>query len=99
MGEQLDQTDVRALFAEARRIAGSRPGGALRLMLMRLRRNRAEDVLVRGAVGRILTLDGDHQPEPAALPGLLERRGYRPLGRNGRVWVHGDPGRRERPAD
>jgi hypothetical protein len=94
MQKNVDQSDVRALFAEARRIAGARPGGALRLMLMRLRRNRAEDVAVRSTVGRVLTLDGVAPPEPASLPlpQLLQRRGYRPLGTNDRVWLHADAG-------
>jgi hypothetical protein len=91
----LDQSDVRALFAEARRIAGARPGGALRLMLMRLRRNRAEDVAVRDTVSRVLTVEGVAPPEPPSLPlpQLLRRRGYRPLSANDRVWRHADAGR------
>jgi hypothetical protein len=89
------QSDVRALFAEARRIAGGRPGGALRLMLMRLRRNRAEDLAVRSTVGRVLTLDGGPPPETSTLPlpQLLRRRGYRPLRANERVWLHVKPER------
>jgi hypothetical protein len=95
MSEHLDQSDVRALFAQARRIAGGRPGGALRLMLMRLRRNRAEDLAVRTTVGRVLTLDGLAASDTPTLPlpQLLRRRGYRPLRANERVWVHARPER------
>jgi hypothetical protein len=90
MLDHFDQSDVRALFAEARRIAGGRPGGALRLMLLRLRRNRAEDLAVRSTVSRVLTLDGVPAPDRSTLPvpQLLKRRGYRPLRANQRVWVH-----------
>jgi len=86
-------SDVRALFAQARSIADGRPGGALRLMLMRLRRNRPEDAAVRDTVGRVIADKG--LPSPTAgslpLPQLLRRRGYRPISPGGRVWIHGDP--------
>lgn len=90
--KETEPTDVRALFAQARSIADGRPGGALRLMLMRLRRNRPEDVSVRDTVGRVISDRGLPPPAPSSLPlpQLLRRRGYRPLSSNGRVWVHGD---------
>lgn len=92
MRRNTEPSDVRALFAQARAIANGRPGGALRLMLMRLRRNRPEDVDVRQTVGRVIADKGLPAPEPASLPvaQLLRRRGYRPLGSSGRVWLHGE---------
>jgi hypothetical protein len=90
--KDLQPTDVRALFAQAREISSGRPGGALRLMLMRLRRNRPEDAGVRDTVGRVISDKGLPAPAHSSLPlpQLLRRRGYRPLSGNGRVWLQKD---------
>jgi len=80
----------RELIAEARRVSGGNPNGALRLVVLRLARQRAEDAPLRAAFARTVAASEQEAFEPEGRARPWERRllaaGYAPLPDRPHVW-------------
>lgn len=81
---------AKGLIAEARRLSGGDPTGALRLVVLRLGRQRPEDASVRAAFSQSLPLSEEPSAPLGASAqsweGRLLAAGYAPLPDRPQVW-------------